>query len=120
MLVHPLLSSDGTPRDSSERSVPKQDSTALTPRHAEVLRRSAVHPAVAAEAGCVSVTPDDPRLEAFDDYQRAPVMLFPVHPPDGSNDIYSLRRDRDRVRGDGSRAKCKQLATMVDVPERAP
>jgi len=110
MLVHPPLRNDDTPEQTA----------ALTPRHAEVLRRSAIDIGVAAEASCISVTADDPRLEPFANYQRADGILFAVHPPDGSNGIYSLRRDRDRVRGDGSRAKYKQLATMVDVPERAP
>ena len=101
-MLHPPLRTQDTP------NVPIRSSVAtpsLTPRHAEVLRRSAIDLAVAAEAGCVSVTPDDPRLEAFADYQRADGILFPVHPPDGSNGRYQLRRDRDRVTTDPKTGK---------------
>jgi hypothetical protein len=89
---------DGRPPEAAGRA-------ALTDRHAEALRRSAVDDRVAAERAYVSVRAADPRLRPFASYQRADGLLFPILPPDGSNGLYSLRRDVDRIRPDGKPAK---------------
>jgi hypothetical protein len=87
------------------------DRPTLTPRHQWTLTiESAIDPDTANERGYCSVTATDPRLATFADYQKADGILIPIRPPDGTNGRYQLRRDRDRVRSDGSTAKYEQAA----------
>ena len=82
----------------------------LTPTHQATLASSAIDPTVALERSYRSVTPSDPHLHDFADYQRANGILIAVRPPDGTNGRYQLRRDVDRIRPDGSTAKYEQPA----------
>jgi hypothetical protein len=82
----------------------------LTPQDQHSLIDSAIAADIAAERPYMSVTADDPKLAAFADYQRTSGILIAVRPPDGSNNRYQLRRDQERIRADGSRAKYEQPA----------
>lgn len=83
----------------------------LLPQHRDQLEAdSGINAEVIDGRGYRSVTATDPHLEPFEAYQRTSGILIPVRPPDGSNGRYQLRRDRDRVRQDGSRAKYEQAA----------
>jgi hypothetical protein len=84
------------------------DRPILTQAHQGKLIESAIDPEVALERGYASVAPGDPRLRPFAEYQRATGILMPVRPPDGSNGLYQLRRDYDRLIRDRSGGKDRQ------------
>jgi hypothetical protein len=82
----------------------------LTPQDQHTLIGSGIAADIAAERPYRSVTADDPRLEPFADYQRTSGILIAVRPPDATNGRYQLRREKDRIRADGSTAKYEQPA----------
>ena len=71
---------------------------------------SAISAEVAVERPYRTAAADDPRLQGFAEYQRADGILIAVRPPDGSNGLFQLRRDRDRIHPDGKAAKYEQPA----------
>lgn len=71
---------------------------ALFPRHAELLRASAISPEVARERGYVSVDSKS-QLAPFKDWQRRniPGLLIPIHDTTGAIATWQYRPDKPRV-----------------------